>query len=136
VSEHSRRQTWTLDELAKRNDDQVASIATRVTNRLCKWRSVLAGWQLGTRSSDDPESQAVRDHREATLLLRVEVNALTACLIEAGVFSGRRFTEQVIVECEYLDRQFAARFPGMRSTDDGVAYELPLAAETMRGWRP
>jgi hypothetical protein len=23
-------------------------------NRLAKWRTVLAGWQLGTRGSDDP----------------------------------------------------------------------------------
>src|SRR5438067_1656730 len=37
-------------------------------NRLTKWRSVFCGWQLGTRSSTDPEAQAVRDHREATML--------------------------------------------------------------------
>lgn len=53
-------------------------------NKLAKWRSIFAGWQLGTRAKGDPESDAVRDHREATILLRAEVNALTACLIEGG----------------------------------------------------
>lgn len=29
--------------------------------RLGKWRTVFASWQLGTRSKNDPEAQAVRD---------------------------------------------------------------------------
>lgn len=33
-------------------------------NVVCKWRSLFAGWQLGTRPKGDPESDAVRDHRE------------------------------------------------------------------------
>jgi hypothetical protein len=37
--------------------------------RLAKWRTLFAGWQLGTRPKGEPESDAVRDHREATLML-------------------------------------------------------------------
>jgi hypothetical protein len=127
---------WTLEELAKRSDDQIADIAARVTNRLTKWRSTFAGWQLGTRLDTDPESQAVRDHREVTMLMRAELNALTACCITAGLFTAREFTEQVIVECERLDQAYERRFPGFSSSDIGMTMKLPEAAETMKGWRP
>lgn len=128
--------TWTRDELRKRSDDQVAQISDRVLNRVCKWRSVLAGWQLGTRTSSDPESQAVRDTREVLMLLRIELNALTALLVEADVITARSFTEQAIVEAEHLDAAFERRFPGMKATDSGITYDLPAAAETMKGWLP
>jgi hypothetical protein len=127
---------WTRDELAKRSDDQIADIASRVTNRLAKWRSVFAGWQLGTRADTDAESQAVRDHREVTMLMRAELNALTACCIEAGLFTARAFTEQVIVECEHLDGRYEKKFPGFTATDIGMNMKLPDVAETMKGWRP
>jgi hypothetical protein len=127
---------WTRDELAKRSDDQVAAIATRVCNRLAKWRSVFAGWQLGTRLDTDPESQAVRDHREVTMLMRAEINALTACCIEAGLFTARQFTEQMILEAEHLSVAYSEKFPGMTATDDGITYDLLVAAETMKGWLP
>mgnify|MGYP001587156880 CR=1 FL=1 len=39
-------------------------------NRLTKWRTLFTGWQLGTRAKGDPEGDAVRDHREVTILLR------------------------------------------------------------------
>ncbi len=125
---------WTRETLAARTDDQVAAIHARVANRVAKWRSVFAGWQLGTRLADDPESRAVRDQREVLIMLRAEVNAMTALLIEAGVMTTRTFTEQLILELEHLDAEYARRFPGMTSTDEGIAYQLPLAAETMKGW--
>lgn len=56
----------------------------RILQKLCKWRSVFAGWQLGTRPDTDAECQAVRDHREVTMLMRAELSALTALLIEKG----------------------------------------------------
>lgn len=127
---------WTIDELRKRSDEQIGQISDRVLNRVAKWRSVFAGWQLGTRLDTDAESRALRDHREVTILLRIEVNALTKCLIDAGVITARSYTEQVIVEAEHLDEAFARKFPGMKSTDDGIQYDLPLAAETMKGWPP
>ena len=48
----------------------MANLAQRcyeACNRLTKWRSVFAGWQLGTRAKGDPECDAVRDHREVTI---------------------------------------------------------------------
>jgi hypothetical protein len=37
-------------------------------NRIAKWRTILAGWQLGTKPKGDPTCDAVRDHREATIM--------------------------------------------------------------------
>lgn len=105
-------------------------------NRVAKWRTVFTGWQLGTREKGDPEGDAVRDHRELTLLLRIEVQALTALMIKKGVFSEREFGLQVIEEAEFFDKQLEKRFPGFRATDDGMQMTMPEAAETMRGWRP
>ena len=49
-------------------------LLNQALNRLCKWRAHFAGWQLGTRAKDDPEAQAVRDHRELSMLMRVELS--------------------------------------------------------------
>lgn len=105
-------------------------------NRLAKWRSVLASWQLGTRLDTDVECQAVKDHREATLLLRAEVNALIALLVVKGVFTEAEFEAQLADEAEHLDATLRARFPGFRATDAGMAMNPAIAADTMRGWRP
>lgn len=117
-------------------DDQLASLMSRTANKLAKWRGVFAGWQLGTRLKGDPESDAVRDHREVTLLLRAEVNALTGLLIKKGVFAAREYTEQSIEEMRHLDRQYEEKFPGISTDQDGIHYKLPECAETMRGWKP
>jgi hypothetical protein len=61
-------------------------------NRLAKWRTVFAGWQLGTRAKGDPESDAVRDHREATILQRAELTALTSLLIKKQIITAAEFT--------------------------------------------
>lgn len=107
-------------------------------NRLAKWRSFLTGWQLGTRSNDDPECQAVRDHREATLILRAEVTALVALLVEKGVFTVEEYCAQVTEEADFLSEGLAQKFPGVRATDEGLSYDLEVInrAGTMRGWKP
>lgn len=112
--------------------------ADRALNMLAKWRSVFAGWQLGTRVESDPECQAVRDHREATILLRAEVNALTALLLKKGVFTAEELTEQTIDEAEHLSASFAKRFPGLEATEHGISYDLAKVREhgTMEGWLP
>lgn len=104
-------------------------------NRLAKWRMVFAGWQLGTRLKSDPECQAVRDHREATLLLRVEVSAIARLLVEKGVFTGAEFHEALGVEAVELSAILERKFPGMKATDDGMDYDA-RAAGTMEGWLP
>jgi hypothetical protein len=103
----------------------------RSVNRLVKWRAVLAGWQLGTRSKEDGECLAVRDHREVTLMLRAEVNALTGVLIAKGVFTGDEFAEHVAIEADFLDAEMAAKFPGMKADDNGIVMTQE-AAETMK----
>ena len=110
----------------------------RVLNKLAKWRLVFAGWQLGTRSSQDGEAKAVKHHRELSIFLRAESSALTGLLIRKGVFTAEEFTEQMIAEAIHLDAEYEKLFPGFRTEmdeatgDEGVHLELPLAAETMR----
>jgi hypothetical protein len=104
-------------------------------NRLTKWRTVLAGWQLGTRPKGDPESDAVRDSWEAQLILRTEVTALVALLIEKQVFSRIEWEKQVAFEAEELQRALERRFVGVQATDSGLIIH-PEAAEWMQHFRP
>jgi hypothetical protein len=110
----------------------------RAFNVLTKWRSVFAGWQLGTRSDTDPECKAVKDHREVTILLRVEVTALTGLLLKKGIFTEEELVAQLIEEADYLNEAYARRFRGMRATDAGISYDLAVLQEhgTMDGWLP
>lgn len=103
-------------------------------NRLCKWRSVFAGWQLGTRLETDPEAQAVRDHRDLSMLLRVEVSALTALLLDKGVFTHEELEGQLIDEAEMLNKMYEQRFPGAMATNAGMTFDQRFV-ETARGWR-
>jgi len=108
----------------------------KALNRLCKWRTVFAGWQLGTRTDKDPECAAVRDHREVTLLLRVEVSALTAVLIEKGVFTQEEYEKAIMTEAWHMNEMLEQRFPGFQATDIGMSIEPQKAKKTMEGWRP
>lgn len=109
--------------------------SNRILNRLAKWRTHFAGWQLGTRLLDDPEAQAVRDHREVTILLRAEVNAISRALIEAKIVSEERFTDLVCEEAILLEKAFEQRWPGVRATDEGLAYDNRVV-DWMKKWRP
>lgn len=104
--------------------------------RLGKWRTVFAGWQLGTRAKGDPEGDAVRDHRELTMALRAEVNALTGLLIAKGVFTAEEFTARMQDESKHLCESYERRFPGFKATDDGLTMDLHIVRDTMAGWRP
>lgn len=104
-------------------------------NRLTKWRSVFAGWQLGTRTQDDPECKAVKDHREVTILLRCELTAITKLLLDKGVFTQEEFQVAMLQEAEMLSKDYENRFPGMKATDIGIQYDH-RAIETMKGWKP
>lgn len=105
-------------------------------NRLAKWRSVFAGWQLGTRPDTDAECRAVRDHREVTMLLRAEVNALTILLVEKGVFTREEHATQLQEEAQYLCAAYEKQFPGFKATDDGMDIDLQKAANTTCTWKP
>lgn len=104
----------------------------RATNKLCKWRGVYAGWWFGTRSIDDPQAKAARDNFDRTIMLRCEVSALTALLIEKGAFTLPEFEQRLLTEVEALDRMLEEAWPGIKTTDVGVTMEPSIAIETMR----
>lgn len=107
-------------------------------NRVAKWRTLLAGWQLGTRAKGDPESDAVRDHRELSILLRVEVTALVDLLIRKGVISSAEFQAAIEREANLLSKDFERRFPGVRATDSGLTMDVAAIrrAGWQEGWKP
>lgn len=104
-------------------------------NRLGKWRVLFTGWQLGTRPKGDPEGDAVRDHREATIMLRAEVSAMTVALAKCVPDFGEAFHAALMKECELLNGDYERRFPGVTATQDGLVFDS-RAVETMKGWRP
>ncbi len=101
-------------------------------NRLAKWRSWFAGWQLGTRPLGEPECDALRDHRELSIMLRAEMSAMTGLLIEKGVFTAEEFTEKFYDECHVLSLEYERRFPGVEATDVGLQMDPKMALDTMR----
>jgi hypothetical protein len=117
------------------NKNDLAQRCYDACNKLTKWRNVFAGWQLGTRLKGDPECDAVRDHREVTILLRAEYSALTKLLLDAKVFTEAEFQQAMIDECAALERDYERKFPGIRAVEDGLQYDR-RATETMKGWRP
>ena len=100
-------------------------------DKLCKWRTLLAGWQLGTRTDTDPEAAAVKDQRELLLLLRVEMSALVRAAISEGVISQERWADLLGEEAEALDAMMSERFPGITTSPDGLVMTKE-AVETMR----
>jgi hypothetical protein len=109
--------------------------ADAALNRLTKWRTVLAGWQLGTRAKGDSEADAVRDTRELLLLLRVEVTALYALGLRAGAFTHDEWLQQVTKEAHMLEMAMEQRFPGFKATDEGIEVETATAVVTTKDWR-
>jgi hypothetical protein len=116
--------------------DALVDKLTKSLQRLTKWRSVFAGWQLGTRHKDDPECQAVKDHREVTILLRAELNALIAALFGKGVFTLSEYQQALLLEAEQAQKDLEARFPGYKATDWGMSVDAEKAAKTTQGWKP
>ena len=103
----------------------------RALNRLAKWRQILAGWQLGTRLKGDPEGDAVRDHREVTLILRAEVSALAALLIDKGVIAEDEWDRHLAIEARRLDLALQKQFPGATANDHGMELDAKLVQPWM-----
>lgn len=101
-------------------------------NKLAKWRTVFASWQLGTRSDTDPECKAVKDHREVTIFLRAEVNAITRVLLDRGVISESQLIQYMDEEARYLDRAYEHDWPGITTSEVGIHFSMPEAIETMK----
>jgi hypothetical protein len=101
---------------------------------LTRWRTVFAGWQLGTRDMQDPECQALRDHRELGLILRAEMSALASLLINKGVITEDEWWDALADSAADLNGVMERRFPGFKATPSGMDVDVKLAAETTRGW--
>ena len=107
-------------------------------NKLCKWRSVLAGWHRASASLTTPDGNptpgvpAMRDLMDKWLIMRAENSALAALLIGKGVFTGEEFTDQTMAEAAILDRQLESVFPGFRTSENGIVIDIKVAQETMR----
>lgn len=97
---------------------------------------MFASWQLGTRIDGDPECAAVRDHREATIMLRAENNALLGLLVAKGVFTLQEWESALEAEAARLSKDYEKRFPGFKAADYGMDVNTALARDTMQGWRP
>jgi hypothetical protein len=111
-------------------------------NKLTKWRVILTGWQVGTRAKGDAESDAIRDHREATLILRAEVSAIVRALTEPDfngkpkVLSMPAYMDLAAEEAVALDLTFETRFPGAKSTPTGIDLDLAKAQGWLKNFRP
>jgi hypothetical protein len=92
----------------------------RALNRLGKWRSIYAGWQLGTKPDTDGPTKALRDNAEAKLILRVEVNAISRLLIEKGVITADEFMATITNECDEMQKMLENKFKGMKAKDGGM----------------
>ncbi len=107
----------------------------KALNILAKWRTLLTGWQLGTRPKGDPEGDAVRDHREATLMLRAEVTALATLLREKGVVTDDEWLAALEHEATLRSKDYERQFPGVTAHEHGLTLDkrtLPW----MKGWKP
>lgn len=114
-------------------------------NKLCKWRSVLAGWHTGTKALLTPSGQrnpgvdAMRDLMDKWLIMRAENNALVTLLIRKKVFTAQEFSETLMREAALLDREMERIFPGMKTSEEGVVlYDIDMARQTMtdKGFPP
>ena len=104
--------------------------------RLGKWRQILTIWQLGTRLSDDPEAQAVRDQRELLLLLRAEVNALTVLMLRRRMMTQAEFEAAIDVEAKFLMHALEKRFPGAKAELDGMHVDIAAAQPWLSKFPP
>lgn len=116
-------------------DEKALQAATVAMERLAKWRMLFTGWQLGTRQKGDPEGDAVRDHRELTIMLRCELTALTGLLVEKGVFTAEELTVAMGREADLLNQDYERRFPGVKASEDGLTFNRD-AIPWMSKWKP
>ena len=75
----------------KTREEELADLCHAALNRLTKWRTVFAGWQCGTLVRGIPEGDAVRDHRELSIILQVETLAILRCLLKKASLTQEEF---------------------------------------------
>jgi len=117
------------------NRAQIKQAYDSAMKRLNAWGMLLTGRIAGTLRAEDPRSKGYRDLFQKLLVLRAEVNALTAVLVAKGVMTTEEFTAQITDEAEFLNLEYEKRFPGVRSTEAGLeVFDPKAAAAHMKGW--
>jgi hypothetical protein len=106
--------------------------------RVTKWRTLLAGWQTGSRPKGDPECDAIRDHRELSIILRVEGSALVGLLIAKGIIAQAEWEQALEREANLLSLDYEKRFPGVKATGHGLTIDAERVAKLgwMKSWKP
>jgi hypothetical protein len=118
-----------------KSDTNQAKRTHQALNIVTKWRTLFTGWQLGTRQKGDPEGDAVRDHRELSILLRVEMTTLARLMIEKGLITLDEFNKALEEEAIELNKSYEQKFPGVTAHENGLTFDHRAAA-WMKGWRP
>lgn len=100
-------------------------------NRLCRFKTVLARWQLGSGNLEsDPEFDAVCDQRALLLILRAEVNALLSLLVDTRIIKHEDFDRELQATANRDNTNLSLRFPGYYGTDEGLAVDVRIAEAT------
>lgn len=105
-------------------------------NRLCKFRMILAGQHVGTKTASDIETRAFRDLYDKLLIMRAEHSALTALLMEKGLITADEFAHQVSDEAAWLISQYQQKYPGVTATDQGLTINRDKVSSWLKDFRP
>jgi hypothetical protein len=100
-------------------------------NRLCRFKTVLARWQLGL-TYEQQEFDAICDTRALLLILRAEVNALLSVLVETRIVKHSDFDKALEEAANRDNTNLSLRFPGYYGTDEGLAVDLKIAVATAK----
>lgn len=107
-------------------------MAAPALERLCKWRSILAGRIAGSMKQGAHGSQGWRDLMEKQLIYRAELNALAQLLIKKDVFTTDEFLRAIEREADLLETDMQRQFPGMKATAAGIQIvDVDIARKTM-----
>ena len=104
--------------------------ADAAINRVAKWRRAFATWQQAN------EFDAIKDHRELTILLRVEMSALQGMLLARGLITEGELCDAIEREALRLDKAYSEKFRGITSDPEGLVINPAVVQEhgTMDGW--
>lgn len=103
------------------------------TVRLQRWPFGVVGEFLGKRSSVDPQGRAARRWIRRLLNTQAEQLALTAVLMDKGLFSPEEYERALQRAARQLCRELEEAFPGIKADENGVTIDRE-AIETMKDW--
>ena len=103
-------------------------------NKLGKWRSILCGWFMGTRSDKDEQAKAYKDLIERSLIMRAELTGLTRLLVGKGLIEEWELLHWVAEEAAELEKMLEKQFPGYKASALGMDIDVRVAAQTSLHW--